>query len=149
MMDLGNLVCTRTQPKCAECPIRVFCAAQAAGRATDFPVKKPKAPKPVREADMTVYADVNGVWLEKRCGAGVWKGLWSLPEVRGEGSAPADGFVHDFSHYRLSAHVWRVEGAPPAAYRELVEMRQVPWEDVAAEAVPTPVKTFLTALPRS
>lgn len=149
MMDLGNLVCTRTQPKCAECPIRVFCAAQAAGRATDFPVKKPKAPKPVREADMTVYADMNGVWLEKRCGAGVWKGLWSLPEVRGEGSSPADGFVHDFSHYRLSAHVWRVEGAPPAAYRELVEMRQVPWEDVAAEAVPTPVKTFLTALPRS
>ena len=78
-----------------------------------------------------------------------WKGLWSLPEVRGEGSVPADGFIHDFSHYRLSAHVWRVEGAPPAAYRELVEMRQVPWEEVAAEAVPTPVKTFLAALARS
>ena len=52
-----------------------------------------------------------------------------------------------FSGFRVSkaATTW----APPAAYRELVEMRQVPWEDVAAEAVPTPVKTFLTALPRS
>ena len=149
MMDLGNLVCTRTQPKCTECPIRAFCAAQAAGRATDFPVKKPKAPRPVREADMTVYADENGVWLEKRRGAGVWKGLWSLPEVRGEKSVSAGGFVHDFSHYRLSAHVWRVKGAPSAQYRELVEMRQIPWNEVEKDAVPTPVKTFLTTLARS
>lgn len=148
MMDLGNLVCTRTQPKCAECPIRSFCTAHATGRETDFPVKKLKAPRPEREADMTVYADENGVWLEKRRGAGVWKGLWSLPEERAEGSESVGSFVHDFSHYRLRARVWRVRGAPPAGYRELVEMRQVSWNDVAKEAVPTPVKTFLVSLSR-
>ena len=148
MMDLGNLICTRTKPQCSECPVRMFCAAHAAGREMDFPVKKPKAPRPEREADMTVYADDAGVWLEKRRGAGVWKGLWSLPERKVEKSEPAGGFVHDFSHYRLRARVWRVKGAPPAAYRELVEMRQVPWNAVEKEAVPTPVKAFLESLAR-
>ena len=148
MMDLGNLLCTRTKPKCSECPVRMFCAAHEAGCETAFPVKKPKAPRPEREVDMTVYADEAGVWLEKRRGAGVWKGLWSLPEQKAKKSEPAGGFVHNFSHYRLRARVWRVKGAPPAAYRELVEMRQVPWNEVEKEAVPTPVKAFLESLTR-
>lgn len=146
MMDLGNLVCTRTKPKCEACPVRAFCRACAEGRPMDFPVKKAKAPRPERTADMTVFADEEGVWLVKRAGAGVWKGLWSLPEVRADEGESVGGFVHDFSHYRLTAEVCWVKGEPPASVKEAMLTAKVPWAALAGEAIPTPVKKFLLSL---
>lgn len=143
MMDLGSLVCTRTKPRCDACPVRAFCQACAEGRPTDFPVKKAKAPKPERTADMTVFADEEGVWLVKRTGAGVWKGLWSLPEVRADEGESVGGFVHEFSHYRLLADVRLVRDEPPAWVKEAMLTAKVPWAEVAGEAIPTPVKKFL------
>lgn len=145
LMDLGSLVCTRSNPQCGVCPVAAFCKAHASGRETDFPVKKKRTARPERETDMTVYCDDEGVWLQKRAGAGVWKGLWSLPEVR-EGSESLGGFVHDFSHYRLVAHVWRVREDAPVTMRDEVRMAKFPWRAVASEAVPTPVKKFLLQL---
>ncbi len=143
MMDLGSLVCTRTKPQCEACPVRAFCRACAEGRPTDFPVKKAKAPKPERAADMTVFADEEGVWLVKRTWDGVWKGLWSLPEVRVDESEPAGGFVHEFSHYRLLADVRLVRAEPPASVKEAMLTAKMSWAAVAGEAIPTPVKQFL------
>ncbi len=146
MMDLGSLVCTRTKPQCEACPVRAFCRACAEGRSTDFPVKKAKALRPERTADMTVFADEEGVWLVKRTGAGVWKGLWSLPEIRSDEGKPLGGFVHDFSHYRLRAEVRWVKDEPPALVKEVVLTVKTPWAAVAGEAIPTPVKKFLMNL---
>ncbi len=146
MMDLGNLVCTRTKPRCGDCPVRAFCRAGAEGRPTDFPVKKVRAPRPERTADMTVFADAEGVWLVKRTSAGVWKGLWSLPEIGAPEGEPLGGFVHDFSHYRLRADVRLVRDEPPPSVKEAAPTVKVPWTAVEGEAIPTPVKTFLCRL---
>lgn len=145
LMDLGSLVCAKAAPRCNACPVAAWCEAHALGRETAFPVRKKKAARPERERDMTVFGDREGVWLQKRDGAGVWKGLWSLPEVR-VGSGSLGGFVHDFSHYRLVARVWRVREDAPKTMRDEVRMVKVPWSTVASEAVPTPVKKFLLQL---
>ncbi|MGP1275413.1 MAG: A/G-specific adenine glycosylase [Caulobacterales bacterium] len=48
IMDLGAVICTPRAPACDACPWSSFCAARAAGDAERFPVKLPKAAKPIR-----------------------------------------------------------------------------------------------------
>ena len=42
MMDLGATLCTRSKPKCNECPLANSCQAYAAGTWANYPGKKPK-----------------------------------------------------------------------------------------------------------
>jgi A/G-specific adenine glycosylase len=54
MMDLGAVVCTPRTPSCLVCPVRSFCSAAARGDAERFPVKSPKAERPVRRGNAFV-----------------------------------------------------------------------------------------------
>jgi len=79
MMDLGATLCTRSRPRCAACPIAKTCKALASGTPTDWPHKKPKTAKPVRETWMLLLANPDGaVLLQKRPPTGIWGGLWGL-----------------------------------------------------------------------
>ena len=42
MMELGATVCSRSTPKCGECPVGKFCAAKKAGNASRYPRFKPR-----------------------------------------------------------------------------------------------------------
>ena len=85
MMDLGATVCTRTRPRCDDCPLHGGCAARAAGRQTDYPSPRPKKVLPVRATGMLLLCnDTAEVLLEKRPPAGIWGGLWSFPELHME-----------------------------------------------------------------
>lgn len=143
MMDLGSLICTRTKPHCEACPVRKYCRACRTGGVENYPVKKKRGAKLERTVVMTVFAQDDGVWLMKREGAGVWQGLWSLPEGERLGGEEAGGFVHDFTHYRLKALVRVVRGEPDADLKETAPFRLVTWKALLDEAVPTPVKRFL------
>jgi A/G-specific adenine glycosylase len=79
IMDLGATLCTRTRPRCNECPLASGCRAHALGRETAFPARRPKKARPVRRTRMLLVTCVNRVLLERRPPAGVWGGLWSLP----------------------------------------------------------------------
>ena len=81
MMDLGATICTRTTPSCSACPLVGECSAHAMGRETDFPGKRVKRAKPRRKTHMLVVQSDNGIYLERRPAAGIWGGLWSLPEL--------------------------------------------------------------------
>lgn len=82
MMDLGATLCTRTKPRCSECPLATSCQAFAAGDAQDYPGKKPKTQKPVKAVVMLIFRDKHGqILLERRPESGIWGGLWSLPEA--------------------------------------------------------------------
>ena len=80
IMDLGATVCTRSSPDCGACPLAASCAARASGRETDFPVPKPKKSKPVKSTHMLLVQSGDEIYLERRPAAGIWGGLWSVPE---------------------------------------------------------------------
>lgn len=118
MMDLGAMICTRTKPSCQLCPLNDSCLAHAAGEETRFPESKPKKNKPERAVRMLMVVNQYGeVLLEKRPPAGIWGGLWGLPEITpeddlAESSHNKTGFEldhfeewpsfrHTFSHYHL------------------------------------------------
>ena len=47
MMDLGATVCTRSKPRCGECPLADDCSAYEFGRVGDYPGRKQKKAKPL------------------------------------------------------------------------------------------------------
>ena len=116
IMDLGATLCTRSSPGCADCPVNEDCSALAAGTIADYPGRKPKKEKPQRQTTMLIANRDQHVYLERRPEAGIWGGLWSLPEL-GErtledwcaeklnGSALSTeawpALRHSFSHYDL------------------------------------------------
>ena len=115
-MDLGATLCTRSKPSCSSCPVRKDCAALRSNSVDDYPGRKPKVSKPLRTTTMILASAGGQVYLERRPEAGIWGGLWSLPEL-GERSLndwcvdvlgsvatetrPWDVLRHSFSHYDL------------------------------------------------
>ena len=81
MMELGALVCTPKNPKCAKCPLAPNCAAYSAGTVLNFPVK---ASKTKVEPLFLYYAAIetpSGFIVNKRPESGVWAGLFDFPFV--------------------------------------------------------------------
>ena len=116
IMDLGATLCTRSKPSCGRCPVKKDCAALLSNSVDDHPGRKPKVSKPLRTTTMILASAGGQVYLERRPEAGIWGGLWSLPEL-GEQSLsdwcvdvlgsvatetrPWDVLRHSFSHYDL------------------------------------------------
>ncbi|GAA3904387.1 A/G-specific adenine glycosylase [Halomonas cibimaris] len=117
MMDLGATLCTRAAPDCAICPFADVCVAHARGEERRYPEPKPKKAVPTRQTLMLMLHDGQGrVWLEQRPPAGLWGGLWCLPQfdtreqlkdwLAAHAKAPEHEparptFTHVFSHFRL------------------------------------------------
>lgn len=117
MMDLGALICTRTQPKCLICPLQTTCQGYAQGNPDIYPSPKPYKPLPNRTTYLLMLRNPQGeILLEKRPPVGIWGGLWSFPlweeedwqswcektyhcVIKQHQSWPT--FKHTFTHYHL------------------------------------------------
>lgn len=89
IMDLGATLCTRTKPRCDECPLAHDCKAFAAGNPTGYPDKKPRKKQPVRECLFLIIRNPQGeVLLEQRPANGLWGGLWVFPQCDNETEIP-------------------------------------------------------------
>jgi len=105
IMDLGATLCAD-------------CAACAAGRQREYPAPRPRKVLPLRRTRMLLLGNAAGeILLERRPPAGIWGGLWSLPEIDHE--QPLDDWCrecigsgvrvveewpsvrHTFSHFEL------------------------------------------------
>ena len=81
IMDLGATVCTRSRPRCADCPLASGCHAFRYGEQQLLPTGRTRNSLPVRRIVFAVLENEQGeILLEKRPPAGVWGGLWSFPE---------------------------------------------------------------------
>jgi A/G-specific adenine glycosylase len=128
IMDLGAIVCTRTRPACASCPVSRDCEALVSGDIERYPDRKPAKEKPLRKTTMLLAVVKGAVYLERRPASGIWGGLWSLPEVDDVGAWCAakldtsatetevwDTLRHSFSHYDLDIRPVVVRLAAPSS----------------------------------
>ncbi|WP_323846398.1 A/G-specific adenine glycosylase [Microbulbifer magnicolonia] len=110
MMDLGATVCTRSKPRCGDCPLADACAARARGNPQGYPGKKPRVEKPVRSATMLLLEHDGDIYLEQRPPSGIWGGLWCPPQLDeddgGEASAQEWLAVRDL-------HAQQIQTLPP------------------------------------
>ncbi len=84
LMELGATVCVPNgAPRCASCPASDFCAARAAGRQQDFPLRKEKRARRIEKLTVLVLRCDGALALKKRAASGLLAGLWEFPNVPG------------------------------------------------------------------
>jgi A/G-specific adenine glycosylase len=121
IMDLGATLCVRSRPVCAACPLTENCVARVAGTQSLLPTPRPKKLRPRRAAYVVLLVRHDGaVLLERRPPAGIWGGLWTLPQFDTHEAArlwsqqrvgeqettttTLPPYCHSFTHFDLTLH---------------------------------------------
>jgi A/G-specific adenine glycosylase len=169
IMDLGATVCTRANPRCAECPIAADCRARIEGRTAQLPARKRatqrlRATRRSRRAVMLIARRAGAVLLVRRPPSGIWGGLWCLPEFGDRDDAaryaqrelasarlarsPLPDIEHSFTHFDLIITPLLADcrggsgiAEPGALWYELDKPARV--------GLPAPIKTLLGNLSAS
>ena len=163
LMDLGATVCTRTRPACEACPLASDCVARREGATDRLPGRKSSRPAREREVAMLVIVSRGEVLVEKRPAAGIWGGLWSLPEVpvgidparrvrrdyglRVEAVEELEPFRHAFTHFTLAVRPWLVRAKGDLAQAREPGAMWLALQDAQDAGLPAPVKRLLARLP--
>jgi len=165
LMDLGATVCTRSNPRCAVCPVRADCVALHSERTAELPTARARKKIPERRANFLLLLYGNDILLEKRAPSGIWGGLWCPPQtgadkieelnyLRANGLVAHERieltpFVHVFTHFKLhiTPVLLRLSGKP----LQCAEPGCL-WLDAGAAleaAIPAPVRHLLQGLERA
>ena len=153
LMDLGATLCTRSRPRCGDCPMAADCVARRDGRQAELPMARPRPAVPERTSGFVLITDGPHLLLERRPPSGLWGGLLVPPEgetsevlarlgltALQERSLPP--LKHAFTHFRLTLQPVLCEVAPGQMAGEM----GLEWVELtrAAEAgVPTPIRKLI------
>jgi len=167
LMDLGATLCTRSRPRCHECPFASRCIARNTQRVNELPMRKPKKAVPEKFTVMLVIEHDQKILLEQRPPTGIWGGLLSLPEVSrllppserliskedlyvelaelGEVEAirVMPEFTHAFSHYKLTVAPMRVKMRRVFVMAAQANYQWLPIANLKHAALPAPIKKLL------
>lgn len=162
LMDLGATVCTRGTPSCGDCPVAADCEARLTARVALIPTPRPKQRLPHRTVRVLVIERAGEILFERRPAAGVWGGLWSLPETAPDddvarhclarfGAAVTIGaalppIAHGFTHYRLTIEPQRVGVATWPSRAEAPGLAWLTPDAARDAALPAPIKRLLRDL---
>jgi len=161
LMDLGATVCLRTRPRCDVCPVAADCIARREQRIAELPGRRAKKALPQRATTVLLLERHGEVLLERRPNAGIWAGLWSLPELTHGADVAAHcrtrfaadvtpgvalpPIEHGFTHFRLT-----LEPLPCTVrhWPRRVEEPGLLWlalAEAGGAALPAPIKRLLRA----
>lgn len=93
LMELGALVCTPRQPKCATCPLQSLCQAFRSGKVNDIPNLAPRATATARSFVAYVLESAEGFLVRQRPEGVVNAHLWEFPNFEYSADAPNPGAV--------------------------------------------------------
>ena len=158
LMDFGATLCTRSRPRCAQCPLRDGCVAARENRQAELPQSRPRKVLAMRHTGLLILHQAGQILLERRPSNGIWGGLWSLPEI--EPNTPVaqieqrfdadldelpemDAFIHTFSHFRLNIRPRRFAVRRWPLCEALPGQIWLQFEDLAGAALPAPVRLIL------
>lgn len=160
MMDLGAMICSRSRPACASCPISADCIANRQQRTAELPSPRPRKVLPEKRVLMLLLLDRGELMLEKRPARGIWGGLWSLPELAPETDPTCycrdrfgftaqtqqalPSFSHSFTHFKLHILPVQMQLAPrPTTLPGQIWLSPA---DALEAALPTPIRKLVAQL---
>lgn len=164
IMDLGATVCTRRNPNCPVCPLADDCLAHREGRQHDIPAPRRRKHRPLRHTRVLVLRrGADEILFQRRPPAGIWGGLWALPEVPEDRDAAAwcreclglepvrvrelDSLRHGFTHFELEIRPLQMQVADGAG---IMDDADCAWHDrTAPPGVPAPVAKLIRRLPET
>ncbi len=84
VMEFGAIHCTPKQPGCANCPLQVNCYAYHNDGVNNLPVKARKVKVSNRYFHYFEVEYNGGVYIQRRKGQDIWKGLYEFPMTESE-----------------------------------------------------------------
>jgi A/G-specific adenine glycosylase len=162
LMDLGATLCTRSKPKCGNCPISASCKALQQQRTHELPTPKPRKVIPEKHITMLILRHGDEILLEKRPSIGIWGGLWSFPEVESsqdiealslnrfgviaEADIALPSLIHAFTHFKLHIRpqTMLVQNLKPHASQATYMWVSI--IDAVGAAIPTPIRKILLSM---
>lgn len=107
MMDIGSYICTKSNPKCGECPLSIECKGKSTPEI--YPEKQVKKKVPVRTRTIIIEAYNNDYSLTPRT-TRFLNGLYGFREVETYHKEAEDIYIGDisqsYSHFTLEASVY-------------------------------------------
>ena len=173
LMDLGASLCSRAAPKCLLCPLAETCVAKRDGLTASLPTRKVRKAVPHKQTTVLILRRDDAVFIEQRPPAGIWGGLWSLPdlgaefdvnnslktpEIRASSGYQLNSLVgrklaveeHGFTHFTLSITPFVIDVSATKVEKNLVAQEaNTKWlnlSDVETAALPAPIKRILLKL---
>ena len=162
LMDLGATLCTRSKPRCLECPVQKLCVAFKTDRVAELPTPKLRKALPQRRTMMLVLQRAGEILLEKRPATGIWGGMWSFPEEDADANAieacarrygvavtlneSLPVIAHGFTHFKLDI---LPQPATVSTWPQRAEEPGHLWitpDEALRAAVPTPVRGIIEQL---
>lgn len=143
MMDMGATLCTRSKPKCDDCPLSTDCLAFVQDRQTELPHRKPKKDIPVRTTFMLIPVWQNSALVYKRPPTGLWGGLWGFYQIdaldtldqQTQSMGISDfniqflvPFRHTFSHFHLDIQPLLLSLNTPPQLNQVQEKQHIWYE---------------------
>lgn len=162
LMDLGATVCVRRKPRCNACPLRADCVAVRHGWVAKLPAARPRRRLPQKRTIMLALTRGGEVLLEKRPPAGIWGGMWCLPEAARKADIAATclkrfgahvleveslpPLAHGFTHFKLDIQPLRLRVSALVPHAGEQSVVWLPLEEARGAAIPAPVRRILAAL---
>jgi A/G-specific adenine glycosylase len=164
-MDLGATLCTRSKPRCDDCPLQKDCLAFQQGKQTDYPGRKPKKVMPEKQTVMLILkSSQQEVFMQKRPPVGIWGGLWCFPQFEKiefaeewlktnfesphETANKLPKLKHTFSHFHLHIQPLIVEVKTPMN-KGVMEHDDSLWYNITTEfngGLAAPVQTLINTV---
>ena len=162
VMELGAQVCRPRDPDCAACPLRTRCVAHREGRTAFLPVKAKRQASRVRYFNYLHIPSANGLYLQKRSGNDIWRGLYELPVIESDRPLTKATMArrcsallgprwrvarkdevkeHVLSHQRIRAVFWEV--GPPANVGTLANWKLVTHTQLHRYPVPRLIERWM------
>ncbi len=157
LMDLGAMICKRSNPRCVECPVESTCVALRTARVDELPSARPRRETPRRSVHLLLVLHGDDVLVEQRPGAGIWGGLLSLPQfdrleqlaaalarlAPDACAAPLPQRRHAFTHFALQITPHLAQLERPLTIAMEPQMRWLARDNIDKEALPTPIRALL------
>ena len=109
LMDLGSLVCKRSNPECEICPFTRTCLAKEHNKINHYPQRKIKTKQIPLTLNVYLCIKKDKLLLVKRKDSGIWAQLWFLPcydkPITSIRVDSVFSFTHILSHRILTINV--------------------------------------------
>jgi A/G-specific adenine glycosylase len=95
LMDLGATLCTRSRPRCEQCPWQTHCSAYRQNLQSELPMSESRGPLPHKQIGVAVIYDKAGrILIDRRRQEGLLGGLWEFPGGKIEPNETVEECIH-------------------------------------------------------
>ena len=126
IMDLGSLICTKSNPDCEICPVQNNCKSYKLNLTNQIPEKlAPKKKQEIKLYLLLIQNSLNSnfILMKKNSSTGIWANLWNLPDFSSKSIymnflrtnkisnkiVIYQNFTHNLTHIKMDISVIKTE----------------------------------------